>query len=56
LSLVLWEGDDEFEPEMLLRFDSSITLQLERLDAVWALANVFSRSLQACAKSLLKKD
>jgi hypothetical protein len=54
--LVLWEGDDEFEPEMLLRFDSSITSQLERLDAIWALANVFSRSLQTCAKSLAKNN
>jgi hypothetical protein len=51
LVLILWEGDDEFEPEMLLRFDSTITSQLERLDAIWALANVFSKSLQACAKS-----
>lgn len=51
LVLVLWEGDDEFEPEMLMRFDSTITSQLDRLDAVWALANVFSRSIQACAKS-----
>jgi hypothetical protein len=52
LVLVLWEGDDEFDPEMLLRFDSSVTLQLERLDAIWALTNVFARSLQTCAKSL----
>ena len=51
LVLVLWEGDDEFEPEMLIRFDSTVTFQLERLDAIWALANVFSRSVQGCAKS-----
>jgi hypothetical protein len=55
LVLVLWEGDDEFQPEMLLRFDSTVTSQLERLDAIWALTNVFSKSLQACAKSLPKK-
>jgi hypothetical protein len=55
LVLVLWEGDDEFEPEMLLRFDSTVTSQLERLDAIWALANVISKSLQACAESLSKK-
>jgi hypothetical protein len=55
LVLVLWEGDDEFEPEMLLRFDSTVTSQLERLDAIWAMTNVFSKSLQACAKSLPKK-
>ena len=50
LILVLWEGDEEFEPEMLIRFDRSITSQLERLDAIWALANVFSRTAQACAR------
>jgi hypothetical protein len=52
--LILWEGDDEFESEMLFRFDSTITSQLERLDAIWALANVFSKSLQACAKASSK--
>ena len=52
---VLWEGDDEFEPEMLIRFDSTVTSQLERLDAIWALANVFSRSVQACTKTFCKE-
>jgi hypothetical protein len=52
LVLVLWEGDEEFDPEMRLRFDSTVTSQLERLDAIWALANVFSKSLRACAESL----
>ncbi|NTW16533.1 MAG: DUF3786 domain-containing protein [Syntrophaceae bacterium] len=56
LVLVLWEGDDEFEPEMLIRFDSTVTFQLERLDAIWALANVFSRSVQACAKSFCGEE
>ena len=51
LRLVLWEGDDEFEPEMLIRFDRTITSQLENLDAILALTNVFSKTLQACAKS-----
>jgi hypothetical protein len=50
LLLVLWEGDEEFEPEMLLRFDSTVISQLERLDAIWALANVFARNTKACAK------
>ena len=50
LLLVLWEGDEEFEPEMLIRFDSTITLQLEKLDLIYAMANVFSRSIEACAR------
>jgi hypothetical protein len=49
LALVLWEGDEEFEPEMLIRFDRSITSQLEKLDVIYALANVFSRTALACA-------
>ena len=55
LILVLWEGDDEFEPQMLIRFDRSITSQLERLDAIWALANVFSRTAQACARIICEE-
>ena len=51
LLLVLWEGDDEFEPEMLIRFDSTITLQLEKLDVIYAMTNVFSRSIEFCARS-----
>jgi hypothetical protein len=56
LLLVLWEGDDEFEPEMLMRFDSTISCHLERLDAIWALASVFSRSIEACAKSICGEE
>jgi hypothetical protein len=52
LRLVLWEGDEEFEPEMLIRFDSTITAQIEKLDAIYALVNVFARSIQACAALL----
>jgi hypothetical protein len=51
LLLVLWEGDDEFEPEMLIRFDSTITLQVEKLDVIYAMTNVFSRSIEVCAGS-----
>jgi hypothetical protein len=50
LLLVLWEGDEEFEPEMLLRFDRSIEVQLEKLDLIYAMANIFSRTIEACAK------
>lgn len=56
LLLVLWEGDEEFPPEMLLRFDSTITAHLARLDLIYALASVFCRSLEACAKTLCRED
>lgn len=56
LLLMLWEGDDEFEPEMLMRFDSTITAHLERLDTIWALTAVFARSVEACAKSIFGED
>jgi hypothetical protein len=56
LLLVLWEGDEEFKPEMLIRFDSTVTSQIERLDAIWALANVFSRTAKACAKTFCEGD
>lgn len=55
LILVLWEGDDEFEPQMLIRFDRSITSQLEKLDVIYALANVFSRTAQACARIICEE-
>lgn len=56
LLLVLWQGDEEFAPEMLIRFDSTIAAHLKRLDAIWALASVFSRSIEACAKSLCGEE
>lgn len=56
LLLVFWEGDDEFPPEMLMRFDSTITAHLARLDLIYALASVFCRSVEACAKTLSRED
>ena len=56
LLLVLWEGDDEFAPEMLMRFDSTIAAHFERLDAIWALASVFARSVESCAKCLFREE
>jgi hypothetical protein len=53
--LVLWEGDDEFQPEMLIRFDDTVILQVQKLDVIYALGNVFSRSVEACAKSFDKE-
>ncbi len=50
--LALWQADDEFEPVMLIRFDSTISSQLQNPDTIWAMANVFSEGLQVCAKGL----
>jgi hypothetical protein len=52
LLLVLWEGDDEFPPQLLIRFDDTVIVQLPKLDVIYALGNVFSRSIEVCAKSL----
>ena len=42
---VLWEGDDEFEPALHIRFDQTINRQLQNLDTIWALVNVLCRCL-----------
>jgi len=50
---VLWEGDDEFQPDIHIRFDAGINLHLRTLDVIWALVNVTCRCLQVAGKSLL---
>jgi hypothetical protein len=50
LLFVLWEGDDEFEPALNIRFNATIGSQLEALDTIWALVNVVCRNLRAAAK------
>lgn len=50
---VLWEGDDEFEPAMHVRFDATVSTQLLTLDTIFALVNVVSRNLRGAAKALL---
>lgn len=52
---VLWEGDDEFEPALHVRFDATVSAQLLTLDTLWALVNVVSRILRGTAKDLLKE-
>lgn len=49
LLFVLWEGDDEFEPSLHIRFNESISRQLEALDTIWAMINVVCRNLRAAA-------
>ncbi len=48
---VLWKGDEEFPPEMNIRFDGSINAQIQTLDTIWALVNVVCRSLRAAGKA-----
>jgi hypothetical protein len=50
---VLWDGDDEFEPALHVRFDTTVSTQLLTLDTLWALVNVVSRNLRGAAKDLL---
>jgi len=52
---VLWEGDEEFEPSLQIRFDGSINLQLQKLDAVWAMVHVVCMGLHAAGKSLMEE-
>ncbi|MFZ7124973.1 MAG: DUF3786 domain-containing protein [Desulfobacterales bacterium] len=42
---LFWVGDDEFAPEIRILFDRSIEASLQA-DAIWALANRVSRSLE----------
>lgn len=49
LLFVLWEGDEEFEPSLRIRFNASIGSQLEALDTIWAMINVVCRNLRAAA-------
>ena len=53
LVFVLWEGDDEFQPAMNIRFDGSMTLQLHTLDTTLAMVNVVCRALRAAGKAIL---
>ncbi len=41
---LLWEGDDEFQPEVRLLFDRSIE-DILQADAIWALANRVTQAL-----------
>lgn len=52
LLFVLWQGDDEFEPSLQIRFDGSVHSHLKALDTLWAMVNVVCRSLYAAGRSL----
>jgi hypothetical protein len=44
LSYILWVGDDEFPPRLVITFDSSVEEHLP-LDVLWALVNQVGRAL-----------
>jgi hypothetical protein len=53
--LILWGGDDEFEPVLHIRFDKSVTDHLESLGTLFALVNVVCRSLRATVKQIIEE-
>mgnify|MGYP001456792713 CR=1 FL=1 len=50
--LVVHKGDEEFETALHVLFDETIGLHMQRLDVIWALANVFIRTLLCAGKCL----
>lgn len=52
---LLWQGDEEFEPVLHLRFDRSVTEQIHTLDTLWALMNAVCRSMRH-AGGLLEEE
>jgi hypothetical protein len=52
LLFVLWNGDDEFEAAMHVRFDETVLRHITTLDTLWALVNVVSRSLRLAGNRL----
>lgn len=53
---ILWEGDEEFEPELNIRFDASIQDHLETLDTIWAMVNVVCRNIAEALKTTAETD
>ncbi|MEN6486585.1 MAG: DUF3786 domain-containing protein [Syntrophobacteraceae bacterium] len=54
--LVLWEGDDEFESVLHVRFDETIVHQLHNLDTIWALVNTVCSSLDSAAGQITGEE
>ena len=52
LLFILWVGDEEFEPALHIRFDSTINRHLRGLDVILALVNVVCRHLRAAVGEL----
>ncbi len=48
--LVFWQGSDEFEPQVVFRFDETITLHLPVLDQIFALTYVLYRQIEHAAR------
>lgn len=56
LVLVLWQGDDEFDPELKVLFDETVHHHFRNLDTIWALIGAVSRCLHTIAKALVEED
>jgi hypothetical protein len=52
LLVILWEGDDEFEPALHILFDETVNTQLKALDTIFALTRVFCKTLLGAAAEL----
>jgi len=52
VQFVFWRGDDEFEPDMHLRFDETVRLHFRALDTIWALGTVACRTLLRTGQNL----
>lgn len=56
LVLVLWKGDDEFDPELKALFDETVHQHFRNLDTIWALVGAVSRCLHRIAKGLIEEE
>lgn len=56
LVLVLWQGDDEFDPELKVLFDETVHQHFRNLDTIWALIGAVSRCLHRIAKGLMEEE
>jgi len=55
VGFILYRGDDEFPPEMVVTFDASIEAHFQ-LDVVWALVNVTVEALLAVSQNTNDQD
>lgn len=56
LILVLWQADDEFDPELKVLFDETVHQHFRNLDTIWALIGSVSRRLRRIAEDLMEQE
>lgn len=52
---LLWQGDEEFDPAVHIRFDKGISHQIHTLDTLFALVNAVCRSLRHTGKLIMSE-